>query len=156
MHRGGHEINTLSTTPLWWPPIITACFWWPLCTHILWTIKSVQYVGVRNASSDSINKNMLKHCMKSVGCQYSFFTLLSSKDNPRYFWSDLDHAFLFVPEFFFFIKSLKSLFEFSTALNYTEITKENFRFTSPKGNELWIKEKKIVAMIENIWARYIT
>lgn len=135
-------MNTLSTTPLWWPPSITACFWWPLCTHILWTIKSVQYVGVRNASSDSINKNMLKHCMKSVGCQYSFFTLLSSKDNPRYFWSDLDHAFLFVPEFFFFIKSLKSLFKFSTALDYTEITKENFRFTSPKGNELWIKEKK--------------
>lgn len=135
-------MNILSTTPLWWPPSITACFWWPLCTHILWTIKSVQYVGVRNASSDSINKNMLKHCMKSVGCQYSFFTLLSSKDNPRYFWSDLDHAFLFVPEFFFFIKSLKSLFEFSTALNYTEITIENFRFTSPKGNELWIKGKK--------------
>lgn len=43
---------------------------------------------------------------------------------------------------FFFIKSLKSLFEFSTALNYTEITIENFRFTSPKGNKLWIKEKK--------------
>lgn len=92
-------------------------------------------VGVINASSDSINKNMLKRCLKSVGCQYSFFTLPSSKDNPRYFLSDLDHAFLFVPDFFFY-EIFKEPVQVCFQLHYTEITKENFRFTSPKGNKL--------------------
>lgn len=135
-------MNTLSTTPLWWPPSITACFWWPLCTHILWTIKSVQYVGVRNASSDSINKNMLKHCMKSVGCQYSFFTLLSSKDNPRYFWSDLDHAFLFVPEFFFFHKIFKEPVQVFNCIRLYRNNKREFQIYKSQRERIMNKGEK--------------
>lgn len=34
------------------------------------------------------------------------------------------------------------MFKFLIVLDYIEIIKENFRFISFKGNELWIKEKK--------------